>query len=102
MDEILVPALSAAGGGVAVAGMAKMMIQRWFTKNEENHERWGTSIQSMLIQLTRIEERVSSLQRTEERTRQQDTILAVVQSQLSELRDDLNGVGRKVREMATQ
>lgn len=102
MDDIITPALSAAGGAITVAGLSKVMIQRWFQKNEENHERWGTSIQNILITLTRIEERVSTLQRTEERTRQQDTILAVVQSQLSELKSDLNGVGRKIREMQAQ
>lgn len=95
VETIVTPALSAAGG-VAVAGMAlKMVVQNWFKR----HDEVATLAQTMLIQLTRIEERVSSLQRTEERTRQQDTILAVVQSQVSELRDDLNGVGRKLREI---
>ena len=53
-------------------------------------------------QTTRIEERVSTLQRTEERTHAQDRILAIVQTKLDELQQDVNGVGRKIRDMATQ
>jgi hypothetical protein len=98
ITDIAIPAMSAAGGATVTGIALKMAIQSWFKR----HDEVASLVQTMLIQMTRIEERVSSLQRTEERARQQDTILAVVQSQLSELRDDLNGVGRKVREIQTQ
>jgi hypothetical protein len=101
-DAVLTPVLSALGGGTAVAGIAKIAIQKWFEKNEKNHERWGTLIQEIQISVTRIEERVLTLQRTEDRTRMQDQILAVLQTQMQEFKQDLNGVGRKVREMDTQ
>ena len=98
LEEVAVPALSAAGGA-AVAGLAlKLVIQNWFKR----HDEVAAKVDTMMIQLTRVEERVSSLQRTEERTRAQDGILAVLQSQFNELRDDLNSVGRKMRAMATQ
>lgn len=98
VEEYAVPALSAAGGA-AVAGLAlKLVIQSWFKR----HDEVASKVDTMMIQLTRVEERVSSLQRTEERTRAQDSILAVLQSQFMELKDDVNGVGRKLREMAAQ
>lgn len=96
MEEIIVPAVSAAGGGLTVGWIAKLMIQNWLKK----HDDMAASVQTMMIQLTRIEERVSTLQRTEERTHAQDRILAVLQQQMSEFKDDLNGVGRKVRELS--
>ena len=73
----------------------KTMVQNWFKR----HETMENKVDTMVIQLTRVEERVSTLQRTEERTREQDRILAVIQNQLSEFRESLNGIGRKVREM---
>lgn len=98
-ESIAVPAVSAAGGGLTMAWVAKLMIQRWLLKNDQNHEKWALSIQNILIQLTRIEERVSTLQRAEERTHEQDRTIAVLQAQLAELKEDLNGVGRKVRDL---
>lgn len=97
-EDIITPALSAAGGGLTVGWIAKLMIQNWLKK----HDDMAANVQSMTIQLTRIEERVSTLQRTEERTHAQDRILAVLQTQLADFKEDLNGVGRKVRELAAQ
>jgi hypothetical protein len=97
ISEVAVPAVSAAGGATVTALALKLVIQSWFKR----HDEVATKVDSMIIQLTRVEERVSTLQRTEERTHAQDRILAVIQAQIAEFRDDLNGVGRKVREMQT-
>ncbi len=97
VSEVVVPALSATGGAAATALALKLVIQSWFKR----HDEVASKVDSMIVQLTRVEERVSTLQRTEERTHAQDRILAVIQAQLQEFKDDLNGVGRKVRAMET-
>lgn len=97
IDSVMTPALSAAGGALTTGWIAKTLIQNWLKK----HDDMASEVRQMLIQVTRIDEKVSTLQRTEERTHQQDRILAVIQTQLAEFQNDLNGVGRKVREMAT-
>ncbi len=53
----------------------------------------------MTIQLTRIEERVGNLQATATQTQANATGLAVMQSQISKIATDLNGLGHKVRGM---
>ena len=98
IEDIAVPALSAAGGGLTVGWVAKTLITNWLNKLDD----MASALQSLIIQTTRIEERVSTLQRTEERTHAQDRILAIVQTKLDELQQDVNGVGRKIRDMATQ
>lgn len=98
LADIVVPAASAAGGGLTVGWIAKLLIQNWLKK----HEAMESSVGTMLIQLTRIEERVSTLQRAEERARDQGRDIAVIQKQIEEFREDLNGVGRKVRSMENQ
>jgi hypothetical protein len=95
LSDVAVPAMSAAGGGLTVGWIAKVLIQRLL----QSHDNVVNEIRAMVVQLTRVEERVTTLQRTEERTHAQDRILAVMQSQLAEFKDDLNGVGRKVRAM---
>jgi hypothetical protein len=98
LSEIAIPAASAVSGGVTVGWIAKTMIQNWLKK----HDDMASSVQTMLIQLTRIEERVNTLQRAEERSKDQAQKLAVIESQLGEFKDDLNGVGRKLRALEGQ
>lgn len=95
MAEVAVPAMSAAGGGLTVGWVAKVLIQRLL----QSHDNVVNEIRAMVIQLTRVEERVTTLQRTEERTHAQDRMLAVIQNQMTEFKEDLNGVGRKLRTM---
>ncbi len=98
LSDIAVPAASAAGGAITTAWLAKVLIQNWLKK----HDAMEVLLQTMLVQMTRIEERVSALQRAEERARDQGRDIAVIEKQLEEFRADLNGVGRKVREIESQ
>ena len=98
LETIATAGISAAGGVTVTGLLLKIMVQNWFKR----HDEVAALAQAMLIQLTRIEERVSTLQRTEERTYAQDRLLAVIQTQMTDLKEDVNGVGRKVREMAAQ
>lgn len=92
--DVIIPALSAAGGGLTVGWMAKLMIQNWLKK----HDDMASLMHAMTIQLTRVEERVSTLQRMEERTQAQDRALAVMQAQITEMQGYLDSVQRRMRE----
>lgn len=95
LEEVAVPALSAAGGGLTVGWIAKVMIQRFL----KGHDDLTAEVRSMLIQLTRMEEQLKTLQRGEQTIREQDRALAVMAKEIEEFRQDLNGLGRKVREI---
>lgn len=96
--EVAVPAISAAGGGLTVGWLLRLGVQRYL----KAHDAMEAALHSMLIQLTRIEERVSTLQRGEERAQTQERSIAIMQTQVAELKEDLNGVGRKLRSLEQQ
>lgn len=98
MNDVVVPAVSAIGGGVSVGWVAKVLLQNWFKRNEENHDKAATQIQSMSIGMTRIEEQLKVLGRIEAASRDQDKVLAVLQARFEKLMDDVNRMGRKLRE----
>ena len=102
IEEIAVPAMSAAGGGITTLWIAKIMIQRWLEKNDKAHDKWEGKIESMLLALTRIEEQVKVLRENVDRTRENERSLAVLEKNYDELRKGLNGLGAKVRGIETQ
>lgn len=94
-NEIMVPAVSALGGGAIVGLVLKIIVQAWFRK----HEFMETALQEIKVQLARIEERMKGLQHYDEISRSQDRAIAVLQTRTSEFGEDLNGLGRKLRAM---
>lgn len=97
MDDILTPLATGAGSALAVGTVARYLFQRWIQKNDENHDRWGSKIQEILVSLARIEERFKTIEATDYRVREQDKILAVISEQIRQLQGGLNGLGQKVR-----
>lgn len=74
-EEILVPALSAASGGFIAGFALKLILQSWFKR----HDEVATKVDAMVVQLTRVEERVNVLQRLEDRAHTQNQILEHLQ-----------------------
>lgn len=86
--DVILPALSAAGGGLTVGWIAKLLITSWFKK----HEQMAEALHTVTIQLTRIEERVTALQRAEERLKGWETALAVMKQKLDDLEERVTAV----------
>lgn len=97
--DLLTPAVSAVGGGLTVGWIAKLMIQNWIRRNEASHDAASKSIQSIQISLTRIEEQTRIMARIEDQVRSQDKSVAVMESQLKKLIEDVNGLGQKLRQV---
>ena len=97
--DLLTPAVSAVGGGLTVGWIAKVMIQNWIRRNEQSHEQNSKSIHEIQIALTRIEEQTRGMSRIEDQVRSQDKSVAVMESQLKKLIDDLNAIGQKLRQV---
>ncbi len=96
--EIAVPAVSAAGGGLTVVWVAKVMLKNWLKK----HDELGLAVQAAVTLLTRIDERVIQLLKTEERTREQDKSIAVLETRIDTVVKDLNGLGSRVSRVAAK
>lgn len=85
---MLVPAISAVGGGVTVGWVAKLIIASWLRK----HEQMAEALHSVTIQLTRIEERVTALQRAEERLKDRETSIAVMHQKIEDLEERMTSL----------
>lgn len=102
VEEIMIPAASAAGGGLTTLWVAKIMIQRWLDKNDKAHDKWETKTGDILLAVTRIEEQVKVLRENADRTRENERAIAVLENKLTDMRQHLNGLGQKVRGLESQ
>ena len=100
IEEAIVPAASAAAGGITTLWVAKVMIQRWLEKNDTSHDKWDRKTGEILVAVTRIEEQVKFLREHADRGRETEKQLAVLERGFDDLRKGLNGLGAKVRGLA--
>lgn len=93
MVDILVPVLSAAGGGLTAGWFVKLLLQRELKR----HDDVAKTVQDIVVQLTRVEVHVSSLRTDGEHSRQQGAELAALKEKVRALADDLEDMAHKFR-----
>lgn len=85
---------SAAGGGLGVGFVAKLLIKSWLKR----HDQVEKTLTKAVELLTRLDERVKTLQEGQARMSEHDRQIAILQEQHKKSREDLNGLGTKMRE----
>jgi len=93
MDNIVVPAISAAGGGLTVAWFAKLLLNNWLTK----HNEMATAFQEMSKEVAKFQVYVGFFEKEKDTTARTSAKIHLIEERLVSLEKEMRDLAREVR-----
>lgn len=90
-------AASAAGGGLGIGFVAKVLIQNWIKSHDKRADKTGDAIHAMAVELKGIGTRLDIFEKVVAAVSDQGRHVAVLQTEMKTVRENLNGLGAKIR-----
>lgn len=85
-------------GGVAFMGyVARLLVVRHLKRRDEKDDKTAEALNDVAVELAKIDVRLQTLQKSVDATAKHGEAIAVLQSQMTDVKRDVNNIGCKVR-----
>jgi hypothetical protein len=98
-DHLMSALAGVVGGGGTIGMITKVLVQNWIKNHDKRNDKVGDGMQAMAIEMAKVSVRLEDFAKVAERVGKQGEDVAVLKTQVGTIKENLNGLGAKLRSM---